>query len=101
MRHPSTRPSAAVSSIEDRAYDPAAARAVTPGSSAEPSAGRLPVRPERCAPPSSGPVGWRPRPYRAVGSPAMGLDRAGVTFASLMTLGPQLAVDTARLAHEL
>ncbi|HEY8525646.1 MAG TPA: LLM class F420-dependent oxidoreductase [Acidimicrobiales bacterium] len=31
----------------------------------------------------------------------MGLDRAGVTFASLMTLGPQLAVDTARLAHEL
>ena len=31
----------------------------------------------------------------------MGLDRAGVTFASLMTLGPDLAVDTARLADEL
>jgi probable F420-dependent oxidoreductase len=31
----------------------------------------------------------------------MGMDRAGVTFASLMTLGPDLAVDTARLAAEL
>jgi probable F420-dependent oxidoreductase len=31
----------------------------------------------------------------------MGLDRAGVTFASLMTLGPDLAVETARLAGEL
>jgi probable F420-dependent oxidoreductase len=31
----------------------------------------------------------------------MGLDRAGVTFASLMGLGPDLAVTTARLADEL
>jgi probable F420-dependent oxidoreductase len=31
----------------------------------------------------------------------MGMDRAGVTFASLMTLGPGLAVDTARLADQL
>lgn len=31
----------------------------------------------------------------------MGLDRAGVTFASLMTLGPDLAVTTARLAEDL
>jgi probable F420-dependent oxidoreductase len=31
----------------------------------------------------------------------MGLDRAGVTFASLMSLGPDLAVSTARLAEEL
>ena len=31
----------------------------------------------------------------------MGLDDAGVTFASLMTLGPELAVDTARLAGEV
>jgi probable F420-dependent oxidoreductase len=31
----------------------------------------------------------------------MGLDDAGVTFASLMTLGPDLAVDTARLAGEV
>lgn len=31
----------------------------------------------------------------------MGIDRAGVTFASLMALGPDLAVDTARLASEL
>jgi probable F420-dependent oxidoreductase len=31
----------------------------------------------------------------------MGLDRAGVTFASLMTLGPDLAVETARLADGL
>jgi probable F420-dependent oxidoreductase len=29
----------------------------------------------------------------------MGMDRAGVTFASLMTLGPDFAVDTARLAE--
>ncbi len=31
----------------------------------------------------------------------MGLDRAGVTFASLMGLGPQVAVQTARLAEEV
>jgi probable F420-dependent oxidoreductase len=31
----------------------------------------------------------------------MGIDRAGVTFASLMTLGPDLAVTTARSAAEL
>jgi probable F420-dependent oxidoreductase len=31
----------------------------------------------------------------------MGMDRAGVTFASLMGLGPQVAVDTAKLAGEL
>jgi probable F420-dependent oxidoreductase len=31
----------------------------------------------------------------------MGMDRAGVTFASLMTLGPDLAVSTARLAEDL
>ncbi len=31
----------------------------------------------------------------------MGMDRAGVTFASLMALGPDLAVSTARLADEL
>ena len=31
----------------------------------------------------------------------MGMDRAGVTFASLMTLGPDLALDTARLAADL
>jgi probable F420-dependent oxidoreductase len=31
----------------------------------------------------------------------MGLERAGVTFASLMALGPDLAVATARLADEL
>jgi probable F420-dependent oxidoreductase len=31
----------------------------------------------------------------------MGLDRAGVTFASLMSLGPDLALDTARLADGL
>jgi probable F420-dependent oxidoreductase len=31
----------------------------------------------------------------------MGLDRAGVTFASLMALGPDLAVSTARLAQDL
>jgi probable F420-dependent oxidoreductase len=31
----------------------------------------------------------------------MGLDRAGVTFASLMGLGPQTAVETARLAEEV
>ena len=31
----------------------------------------------------------------------MGMDRAGVTFASLMSLGPDLAVSTARLAGEL
>jgi probable F420-dependent oxidoreductase len=31
----------------------------------------------------------------------MGLDRAGVTFASLMTLGPDLAIETARLADGL
>jgi probable F420-dependent oxidoreductase len=31
----------------------------------------------------------------------MGLDRAGVTFASLMSLGPELALDTARLAGDL
>jgi probable F420-dependent oxidoreductase len=30
----------------------------------------------------------------------MGMDRAGVTFASLMSLGPDLAVDAARLAAE-
>jgi probable F420-dependent oxidoreductase len=30
----------------------------------------------------------------------MGMDRAGVTFASLMTLGPDLAVETARLAAD-
>jgi probable F420-dependent oxidoreductase len=30
----------------------------------------------------------------------MGMDRAGVTFASLMTLGPDLAVETARLASD-
>ena len=30
----------------------------------------------------------------------MGLDRAGVTFASLMALGPDLAVETARLAAD-
>src|SRR5688500_10862730 len=32
---------------------------------------------------------------------AMGIDRAGVTFASLMGLGPDLALSTARLAEEL
>jgi alkanesulfonate monooxygenase SsuD/methylene tetrahydromethanopterin reductase-like flavin-dependent oxidoreductase (luciferase family) len=31
----------------------------------------------------------------------MGMDRAGVTFASLMTLGPALAVTTARAAEDL
>jgi alkanesulfonate monooxygenase SsuD/methylene tetrahydromethanopterin reductase-like flavin-dependent oxidoreductase (luciferase family) len=31
----------------------------------------------------------------------MGMDRAGVTFASLMALGPDLAVETARLAADL
>jgi probable F420-dependent oxidoreductase len=31
----------------------------------------------------------------------MGMERAGVTFASLMGLGPQAAVDTARLAAEV
>jgi probable F420-dependent oxidoreductase len=31
----------------------------------------------------------------------MGMDRAGVTFASLMALGPDMAVDTARLAADL
>jgi len=31
----------------------------------------------------------------------MGLDRVGVTFASLMTLGPDLAIETARLADGL
>lgn len=31
----------------------------------------------------------------------MGMDRAGFTFASLMGLGPQLALDTARRAEEL
>jgi probable F420-dependent oxidoreductase len=31
----------------------------------------------------------------------MGLDRAGVTFASLMALGPDMAVSTARLAQDL
>jgi probable F420-dependent oxidoreductase len=31
----------------------------------------------------------------------MGLDRSGVTFASLMGLGPDLAVQTARLAEEV
>ncbi|MGH9230501.1 MAG: LLM class flavin-dependent oxidoreductase [Acidimicrobiales bacterium] len=31
----------------------------------------------------------------------MGMDRAGLTFASLMTLGPDLAVSTARTAAEL
>jgi probable F420-dependent oxidoreductase len=31
----------------------------------------------------------------------MGMERAGVTFASLMTLGPDLAVETARSAAEL
>ena len=30
----------------------------------------------------------------------MGMDRAGVTFASLMTLGPDLAIETARLAEQ-
>lgn len=33
-------------------------------------------------------------------SAGMGMDNAGVTFASLMTLGPNLAVDTARLAAD-
>ena len=33
-------------------------------------------------------------------SAGMGMDNAGVTFASLMTLGPDLAVDTARLAAD-
>ena len=32
---------------------------------------------------------------------AMGMDRAGVTFASLMALGPDLAVETARQAQDL
>src|SRR3546814_18153659 len=31
----------------------------------------------------------------------MGMERAGVTFASLMGLGPQTAVDTAKLAEEV
>ena len=31
----------------------------------------------------------------------MGMDRAGVTFASLMTLGPDFATTTARLAGDL
>jgi alkanesulfonate monooxygenase SsuD/methylene tetrahydromethanopterin reductase-like flavin-dependent oxidoreductase (luciferase family) len=31
----------------------------------------------------------------------MGMDRAGVTFASLMALGPDLAVATARQAQDL
>lgn len=31
----------------------------------------------------------------------MGLDRAGVTFASLMSLGPDMAISTARLAEEV
>jgi probable F420-dependent oxidoreductase len=30
----------------------------------------------------------------------MGMDRAGVTFASLMTLGPDLAIESARLAEQ-
>ena len=33
--------------------------------------------------------------------PLMGMDRAGVTFASLMALGPDLAVETARSAADL
>jgi probable F420-dependent oxidoreductase len=33
--------------------------------------------------------------------PLMGMDRAGVTFASLMALGPDLAVSTARSAADL
>jgi probable F420-dependent oxidoreductase len=33
--------------------------------------------------------------------PVMGMDRAGLTFASLMALGPDLAVSTARTASEL
>src|SRR4029450_3221104 len=36
-----------------------------------------------------------------LGSPPMGMDRAGVTFASLMSLGPDMAVSTARLAADL
>src|SRR3546814_19341616 len=41
-------------------------------------------------------VGWRvERVHR------MGMQRAGVTFASLMGLGPQTAVDTAKLAEEV
>ena len=35
-----------------------------------------------------------------VASTGMGMDNAGVTFASLMTLGPDLAVETARLAAD-
>jgi probable F420-dependent oxidoreductase len=33
--------------------------------------------------------------------PAMGMDRAGVTFASLMALGPDLAIETAAAAADL
>src|SRR3546814_1367112 len=41
-------------------------------------------------------VGWRVDRV-----PRMGMERAGVTFASLMGLGPQTAVDTAKLAEEV
>jgi probable F420-dependent oxidoreductase len=38
---------------------------------------------------------------RPLDMPLMGMDRAGVTFASLMALGPDLAVSTARSAADL
>jgi probable F420-dependent oxidoreductase len=41
-----------------------------------------------------------PPEVTSLASPAMGMDRAGVTFASLMTLGPDLAAVTARLAED-
>ena len=40
-------------------------------------------------------------PNRCVGSAAMGMERAGVTFASLMSFGPAAAVETAQLAERL
>ena len=45
--------------------------------------------------------GVRPLPPPATRHVVMGMERAGVTFASLMALGPDLAVSTARSAAEL
>ena len=41
------------------------------------------------------------RPDQGLPSPAVTTDRLGLTFASIMGLGPQLAVDTAKRAEEL
>src|ERR687897_27618 len=52
------------------------------------------------APPGHGRVS-RPGTALTLASPAMGMDRVGLTFASLMALGPDMAVSTARTASEL